>query len=263
LPTAEGANLFVARYVKPNVQRFIGHLGRRGFLVTMLVGSAMITAMSVAYFDFETVPPFVVEKLPVRFEALWLASLRIHVAAAAVAFPLCLALMTRMLQRRAAWHRWLGRVTGALVLFALVPSGIVLAFDAKGGRVVTAGFLLSAAIVAGAVVLGVRAARRRELPAHARAMQHVVGQMSVAVVSRAMILGFDSVGVDPSIAYVAALWIPVLASVAIVEFLTRRPRFWNRNLRLPSVERSPRALTPLAVAVPARAVARPVARLGR
>ena len=74
-----------------------------------------------------------VEKLPVRFEALWPASLRVHVAAASLTLPLCLLLTTRALQRRAALHRWLGRVSGVLVLLALVPSGVVLAFDAKGG----------------------------------------------------------------------------------------------------------------------------------
>jgi uncharacterized membrane protein YozB (DUF420 family) len=243
------------------VPRFLAKWVKGGFLVTMLAGSALITAMSLAYFDFETLPPFVVEKLPVRFEALWLASLRIHVAAAAVSFPLCLALMTRMLQRRAVWHRWIGRVTGVVVLFGLVPTGIVLSFDAKGGRIVTAGFLLSAAIVATAMVYGVRAARRRELTSHARAMRHIVGQMSVAVVSRAMIVGLDAVGVDPDLAYVVALWGPVLASVAIVELVSWQA-FWKQN-NVPFVQRIHRELTPLGLVVRARALARPVARPGR
>ena len=222
----------------------------------------MITAMSAAYFDFDTLPPFVVEKLPVRFEALWLASLRIHVAAAALSFPLCLALMTRMLQRRAVWHRWLGRVTGVLVLFGLVPTGVVLAFDAKGGRIVSAGFLLSAAIVAGAIILGVRAARQRDLISHGRAMRHVVGQMSVAVVSRALIVGLDALGVNPDLAYVVALWGPVLASVLVVELVSRGSLFRSRN-RVPFVERIHRDLTPLGLVVPARTLVRPLARPNR
>src|SRR5262245_17915427 len=168
----------------------------------MWVGSVLITASSIAYFDFATLPPFVIEKLPVRFEALWLASLRVHVASALLSFPLCLLLMTRWLQRRRTWHRCVGRFAGALIVVALVPSGIVLAFDAKGGKVVTAGFLLSAAIVAWCTIGGVVAARRRDLASHRRAMRHVVGQMSVAVVSRALIVCLDSMGLDPDIAYV-------------------------------------------------------------
>src|SRR5258706_10312720 len=104
------------------MRRLLASLPRWLFLALMLVGSALITASSLAYFDFESLPPFVIEKLPVRFESLWLASLRVHVAAALLTFPLCLLLTTRALRRRVAWHRWLGRLTGALVLFALVPS---------------------------------------------------------------------------------------------------------------------------------------------
>jgi len=244
------------------MRQVLGDWGARGFLVSMLLGSALITTMSIPYFDFETLPPFVVEKLPLRFEALWLATLRIHVAAAALGFPLCLVLMTRALQRRATWHRWLGRVAGVLVLFALVPSGVVLAFDAKGGGVVTAGFLLSAAIVAGAMIAGVRSARRREFARHARAMRHVVGQMSVAVVSRALIVGLDALGVDPDVVYVAALWGPVLASAAVVELLFRRSLI-SSGKRVELVERMRRELSPFVLVVRIRALFRPFAGHGR
>jgi len=240
----------------------LGHWAGRGFLTSMWLGSALITLMSLPYFDFETLPPFVIEKLPLRFESLWLGALRIHVAAAALSFPLCLLLMTRALQRRATWHRRLGRVSGALVLVALVPSGVVLALDAKGGPLVTAGFLLSAAIVAGAMIIGVQAARRRDLALHARAMRHVIGQMSVAVVSRALIVALDAVGVDPDSAYVAALWAPVLASVAVVEWLSSRPLIGHRN-RFELVERIRRELSPFALLVRIRAFFRPVLGDGR
>ena len=209
----------------------------------MLAGAALITAQSLDYFDFETLPPFVIEKLPVRFEALWLGSLRVHVASALVSFPLCLFLATRTLQRRAVWHRWIGRVTGAVVLFALVPSGAVLAFDAKGGAAVTLGFLLSGALVGWFMVQGVLAARRRELLAHGRAMRHVLAQMSVAVTSRALIVGLDAFGVDPERSYVLALWVPVLASAFVAEFSGWRPALPTPTL-VPSVERSRREVLP-------------------
>jgi uncharacterized membrane protein len=222
------------------MRRFVAHLPRRLFLLAMLGGAALITASSLAYFDRGTVPPFVLEKLPLRFERLWLAALHVHVAAALVSLPLCTVLMTRAIQRRAPLHRWLGRVAGVLVLFALVPSGAVLAFDAKGGPVVTAGFLLSAAIVAWAMVRGVTAARRRDLPRHRHAMRHVFAQMSVAVSSRALLIALDAFGVDPALAYVAALWGPVLVSAGVVELLSAGPlrsfvtQPLSRLVRIPS-----------------------------
>jgi hypothetical protein len=231
----------------------------------MLVGSALITAYSLGYFDFETLPAFVIERMPERFATLWLACLRVHVAAALLSFPLCLVLTTRALQKRVAWHRALGRMSGVLVLFALVPSGIVLAFHAKGGGIVTAGFLLSAAIVAWAMVRGILSARRGDLLSHRRAMRHVVGQMSVAVVSRAMLLGLDFAGIDPDIAYVVALWGPVLASVAVVGLVSPRsgPVLPSVPQLTQLVERIRRGLSPLALFVRVRSLARPVLRLGR
>jgi uncharacterized membrane protein YozB (DUF420 family) len=242
--------------------RFLAQLPRRAFLVLMLAGSALITAASVVYFDSETLPPFVIEKLPVRFEELWLASLRIHVASALLTFPLCLMLMTRTLQRRAAWHRWLGRLTGVLALLALVPSGVVLAFDAKGGGVVTAGFLLSAALVAGFMVHGIVTARRRDFVLHRRAMRHVVGQMSVAVTSRAMLFGFDALGFDPGLAYVVALWVPVLASAAVAELISWRA-VYSRFSSLQFVERIRRETSSLAPLLRLRSIVRPLARVSR
>jgi hypothetical protein len=177
--------------------------------------------------------------------------------------------MTRALQRRVVWHRRLGRVGGALVLFALVPSGTVLAFDAKGGRVVTAGFLLSAAIVAWFMVRGVAAARRHDVLSHQRAMRHVLGQMSVAVTSRTMLLGFDGAGVNPDLAYVVALWVPVLASAAVVELLSLRIGSASRVAAsvVQLVERIRRELCPPSLFVRVRSLAGPRlarrARLGR
>jgi hypothetical protein len=224
----------------------------------MLLGSLLMTWVSLPYFDFGTLPPFMLEKLPLKFERLWLASLRIHVASALLALPLCLFLMTRFLQRRPAWHRFLGRVTGALLLVALVPTGVVLALDAKGGALVTAGFLLSGALVAGCTVVGVLSARRRDFTLHARMMRHVVAQMSVAVTSRVLIVVLDIVGMEPGVAYVVALWGPVLLSAAVAELVS--VRFSPKLLYLERIRRDD---SPLAQMVRVRPGFRSVARPGR
>jgi uncharacterized membrane protein len=228
----------------------------------MLAGSGLITAYSLAYFDPDTVPPFVVERLPEHFASLWLASLRVHVAAALVSLPLCLVLTTRWLQRRPALHRRLGRVAGTIVLSALVPSGVVLSLHAKGGTVVTAGFLLSAAIVAGSVVRGVAAARRRDTGSHRRAMHHVVAQMSVAVTSRALLLALDAADIDPGVAYVVALWGPVLASAGAVELMSLAPGSVVTPV-MGALKGVCREVASLVSVVRARSLARPFLRLGR
>lgn len=189
-----------------------------------MAGSALITRNSAGYFADEW-PEFVVEKLPLAlserfafFEDLWLLALQVHVIAAAIALPGCLLLLSpTMLRHARVLHRYLGRVVGVVVLLALVPSGLVLALEAKGGAAVTAGFVVSALIVAVGMIAGIISARRRRFVDHRRAVLHVLAQLSVAVTSRAMLVALDALSVDEHLAYVASLWGPVLGSVVVVE----------------------------------------------
>jgi uncharacterized membrane protein YozB (DUF420 family) len=241
--TDQGPKFPLRSVVVRHVTRFFLELPRRFFLLLMLAGFALIVMASVEYFDFDQVPAFMLEKLPLRFEKLWLASLRIHVASALVSFPLCLVLMTRWIQRRPALHRWFGRITGVLVLVALVPTGAVLAFDAKGGVVVGAGFLLSGAIIGWFMVSGVLSARKRDYIAHRRAMHHVVAQMSVAVTSRALMMALDAYGMNPDTAYVVALWAPVLLSAGFVEAISWRSAAVPRAATAPRTAATQKAAT--------------------
>jgi hypothetical protein len=81
------------------------------FLGAMTLGAAFILASSVVYFDFHELPPFAIEKLPVRFSTLWLASLRVHVTAALLSLPLCILLI-----------RWFGLCVLAVLLVPVSAS---------------------------------------------------------------------------------------------------------------------------------------------
>lgn len=218
----------------------------RAWLTFLGVGWALIALASLEYFQPGRLAPFIIERMPLRFESLWRASLLVHVVAAVLSFPLCLLLATRWLQRRVHLHRPVGRVAALVVLLALVPSGFVLAFEAKGGAPSTIGFLLSGVIVLVAMVHGVSAARRHDLRAHQHAMRHVLAQMSVAVTSRALLIGFDYAGVEPTLGYVTALWLPVTLSALVAEWMHAplrpfaRPTFESRPLApVRPLERSP------------------------
>jgi len=89
--------------------------------------------------------------------------------------------------------------------------------------------MLSGAIVATAMVQGVRTARARRLVEHRRWVLHVLAQLSVAVTSRAMLFAFDAAAVDEQLAYLVSLWVPVVGSFALVELLSNRPRSRTRT----------------------------------
>ena len=195
-------------------------MGRAGFYALMALGVWLIWQASVAYVELGDQHPFFLEKLPLSWPSLWLAALYVHVPSALLSLPACLLLTLRTLRRR--WpqaHRWLGRVTGALVLLGVVPSGLYLAWFAQGGLLTTAGFWATGLLAGAAMAGSIAAARRRDLRAHRRFATHVTAQLSVAVVSRFMLSGLESFGFYAEWAYVAALWIPVIGCAVVAELL--------------------------------------------
>ena len=210
----------------PKLLRFV----RPVWMWALAAGSLVIAAGSRVYFNAEEIPPFVIEKLPLPMEGLWLFALKAHVVAAAFALPACLLASLKGMLRRPRAHRWLGRVTGVVVLFVLAPSGLYLSLFAKGGLPSTLGFVLSGVIVIAAMARGIAHARARDFVAHRRCVLHVLAQLSVAVTSRALLLALDAAGVDPDPAYLFSLWAPVLGSAAFVEVhLSRRTIGRNRH----------------------------------
>jgi hypothetical protein len=194
------------------------------------LGALIIGWASRVYFASDELAPFVIEKLPLPHEDLWLAALKTHVVAASFALPACVLLSTKRMLLFPRAHRWLGRATGAIVLAALVPSGLYLSLFAKGGAPATVGFALTGLIVALAMVRGVRRARANDYVGHRRAMLHVLAQLSVAVTSRTLLTLLDAIGIDPDAAYLFALWVPVLASAGFVEvYVSRRPHRRNSH----------------------------------
>ena len=213
--------------------RRLGRLLGSVWMLGLGLGALLIGWASRVYFDGAELAPFVIEKLPLPHEDLWMAALEIHVVAASLALPACLLLSIKRMLRFPRTHRWLGRGTGTVILLALVPSGLYLSLFAKGGAPATVGFALSGVIVALAMVQGVRRARAKDYAGHRRCMLHVLAQLSVAVTSRTLLYLLDAVGIDPEPAYLFALWAPVLAGVGFVEVcLSRRPH--RRNSHAPN-----------------------------
>ena len=236
---AQSSRLTPATTLRP-----LGKLLGAAWLLGLGLGALAIAWASRVYFDSDELAPFVIEKLPLPHEDLWLGALKIHVATTSFALPACLLLSLGCLRRFPRLHRWLGRATGAIVLAGLVPSGLYLSLFAKGGAAATVGFGLSGLIVSVAMVQGVRRARAKDYVGHRRCALHVLAQLSVAVTSRALLNLLDTLGINPEPAYLFALWIPVLASSGFVEARISR-RSHRRNSHAPkTLARRPVSLRP-------------------
>lgn len=193
--------------------------------LALWLGSLAITLSSLVYFNGDELAAFVIEKLPLPSEDLYLLALRFHVAVAAVALPGCIILSSKfMLKRSPRFHRWCGRIVGSLIMAVLVPTGIYLAWFARGGWWGTFGFWLSAAIVIAAAAGGFRAVRSKQYARHRKHAFQLLGQLSVAVTSRAMLYVLESRNMDADTAYIISLWVPVVGTFALIEYFVSPSR---------------------------------------
>lgn len=202
-------------------------LRRMAFHALMGCGVWLMLSASTSYLDLGEAHPFFLEKLPLAQPKLWLSALYVHVPSALLALPACLLLLVQRVRSR--WprvHRWLGRATGLLILCAVVPSGMYLALFAQGGLISTLGFWLTGAITFVAMLQSIRSARARDMKAHRRFSTHVAAQLSVAVFSRFLLAGLESIGLYGEWVYIAALWAPVVGCAVVAE-LSTRPRTFS------------------------------------
>lgn len=204
--------------------------GARGAIACALaLGIWWMLEASASYPELGDSHPFFLEKLPLARPDWWWAALYVHVPSALFSLPACLVLMVRALRVRfPRSHRWLGRITGALVLAAVVPSGMYLACFAQGGLVSTLGFWLTGVIAFVAMIQSIASARRRDFKGHRRFSTHVCAQLAVAVSSRFLLVGAEELGLYGTWVYPAALWIPVLSSLLFAELASGR-RLWSRS----------------------------------
>jgi uncharacterized membrane protein len=206
---------------KTTSSKILRFVGRMVFYALMALGVFLMVEASAAYIEMGTAHPFFLEKLPLRFEDAFKVALYTHIPASLFALPACLILLLKTTQKRLPrFHRWLGRITGMVILGAVVPSGFWLAFSAKGGLISTLGFLLTGAITGVAMLKSIATARAGQFKAHRRFSTHVAAQLSVAITSRLLLVAGSFFAFDDELTYIAALWGPIIFSVWLAERLT-------------------------------------------
>ena len=137
-----------------------------------------------------------------------------------------------------ALHRWCGRIYAISVLLFLCPTGIYLAFFAKGGPAGQAGFLLLGAATFHTTLHGVTAmlGPSRDLAAHRAWMTRSFALAASAITFRACHFMLFEAGVPEETNYVTSLWLSILGNAAVAErVLRRRSRGATLPVSIPSI----------------------------
>ncbi|MDA0660361.1 MAG: DUF2306 domain-containing protein [Planctomycetota bacterium] len=187
------------------------------WLIGMIGLSMLIVWNSTEYFLSEYTPAFLVEKLPISLNAVWLAALRLHVIASslglAVGFPL---FFTSLLKYRSL-HLTLGYIYFNAVLWVAAPTGLILSPFSKGGVVAAIGFSVTGLIWWFSTWYGYVAVQQGNVPLHIRWMVRSFSIALSAVFFRVIHFALSWTHIDPEINYVASVWLSLLASLWLAE----------------------------------------------
>lgn len=202
-----------------------------------LAGSVMILDNSFTDFRPGGERVFIEQRGTAAGQPLWLFSLYLHVVAGSICLLASLPLLSgRVLRHIPSLHRICGRIYAMTVLLLLCPTGIHLAFSAKGGAAGQGGFLLLGIATFLTTFLGVAAIRSRDLPRHRRWMTRSFALVATAVTFRVYHVVFFHAGLPDEANYLASLWFSILGNAAVAEWvLHRRPESRNLAISLPSI----------------------------
>ncbi len=198
-------------------------LMKRATWLVVISGGALLIASSLPYLLPGIRHPFLLERMPLSLDALWLVTLKMHVACGLVCLPAGLVLLARRARER--WprlHRVLGRGYASIILFMMVPTGVYLAPYSKYGWASGSGFVLSAVILGMTMVEAIRSARRGDEPRHRAAAVHSYAQVASAISFRVYHLAFQLLELPYETNYIASVWLSVVGNAALAEL-------WIRN----------------------------------
>lgn len=148
-----------------------------------------------------------------------------HLASGPVSLLLGLLLISQRFRLRfPGWHRRLGRVQGLNVLLVVAPSGLWMAAYASPGAIAGGAFAILAVSTAACVLLGWRAAIRKQFVDHRRWMERCFLLLCSAVVIRVLgglgtVMGVEAAWFNP-----AAAWASWLVPLAVFELSGRLMR---------------------------------------
>ncbi|MBB96525.1 MAG: hypothetical protein CML68_18250 [Rhodobacteraceae bacterium] len=123
-------------------------------------------------------------------------------------------------RRRAALHRWLGRVYGVVILLASL-SGFWLAVTTEAGSIAAFGFGLLAIVWLGTTVIGIGEAMQGDYIAHRRWIIRSVAATLAAVTLRLLIIGSEVAGWDSDGVYQAIAWLCWVPNMILAELYLR------------------------------------------
>ena len=184
--------------------------------------SLVIIFNSRLYFNHGLTPVFLLEKGSLVDNALWYTSFRFHVVSSCACLLTGAAIMLDSKLRFRQLHTILGNLYVCLVLWIAVPTGLIMAPFAKGGALSATGFFVTGLYMWWATWQGYQAIRAGKIVAHVRWMLRSFALVLSAIFFRIIQIVLVFVETPTLTAYIASVWLSLIASILVAEFCIQR-----------------------------------------
>lgn len=199
-------------------------LVRRVLLATTVVATLAFTLRIVVdtlgYLSFDPHYAFLVERPLLTANHVWLACFYVHVAGGAVCLLTApLLLWNGLANGPLRVHRAVGRVHLVAALGWTGPTGLYMAWFAKGGLAGQVGFGLMGALFVFSTAWSVRAIRRGDLLRHVAWMNRSYALLLSALTFRLIHPALYACGIAEGTSYVLSTWSSLLLAIACGELM--------------------------------------------
>ncbi|MGD1978139.1 MAG: DUF2306 domain-containing protein, partial [Akkermansiaceae bacterium] len=189
------------------------------FYLVLFAGTALIVWESRDYFLPDRIHGFIMERLDLAAEDWWRYALIAHVASGLICLVSSLLQYSKLLLKRApSIHRNLGRIYALSIVMAVFPTGVALAFVAKGGVSGTVGFLVLSFATLFSLIFGMVAIYRKNLRSHQEWISRSFALVTTAITFRALQLALIQFPLEYDFIYQFALWASIGINLALCEY---------------------------------------------
>lgn len=193
------------------------------FWLPVVTFSLLLIYNTVPYFSFSKDFIFIEERSLLFESSFYNTSFYIHIFAGALCILAALIQFSRMILKKArAIHIWCGRIYVSVVLFLGAPTGLYMAFFAKGSIWERILFMFMAVFWFFTTLKGLQTILKKNVLAHKVWMIRSYAMAMTAVTFRLYHIVFYLMGWDHLKNYELSLWISVIGNMLIAEWIIYR-----------------------------------------
>lgn len=189
------------------------------FYFILFGGTTLIIWESRFYFLSDAIHAFLLERIDLASEDWWRLTLMTHVAGGIICLSSSLLQYSRLLLKRApSFHRNLGRIYALSIIMAVFPTGVALAFVAKGGLSGSIGFLVLSFATLFSLLLGMVAIYKKNLRSHQAWISRSFALITSAITFRILQLTLTHFDLSGDQIYQLSLWLSIIMNLVLCEY---------------------------------------------